>query len=163
MSANDQGGIAGVLSRIMLAVARLEVFAKKAKVQGRAAEAALFTAMVSSQQVHIRRLTMLLRGKVGDTEANQAEVTGHMLPGLISSLVPQVEEADAAGLEIVGTALDQAVQVDVGQGKLARRLSEGDQAVAYWLCPICGWLELEGPPERCPVCGALGSKFQEAG
>jgi rubrerythrin len=155
--------MAGVLSRIMLAAARLEVFAKKAKAQGKAAEAALFGAMAAAQQVHIRRLTMLLRGKVGDTEANLAEVTGHMLPGLISRLVPQVEEADAAGLEIVGTALDQAVQVDVRSGEMARRLSEGEQTAAYWLCPICGWLELEGPPERCPVCGALGSKFQEVG
>ncbi len=153
----------GVLSRIMLAAARLEIFAKKAKAQGKAPEAALFGAMATSQQVHIRRLTMLLRGKVGDTEANLAEVTGHMLPGLINSLLPQVEEADAAGLEIVGTALDQAVQVDVRHGAVARRLGEGDQAVAYWLCSICGWLELEGPPERCPVCGALGSKFQEVG
>ena len=161
MSAGNQEDMATTLGRTMLAAARLEMFAKKAAAQGEAAQAALYSALAASQQVQVRRLTMLLRGKVAASDDNLQELTSELLPGLIQRLAPQVQEADAAGLEIVGTALDQAVQVDVRQGELARRLGQGAGAEAYWLCPICGWLETRAAPERCPVCGSLGERFQD--
>ena len=31
-----------------------------------------------------------------------------------------------------------------------------------WVCPVCGYVhEGNEPPEKCPQCGAPGSKFQE--
>lgn len=31
-----------------------------------------------------------------------------------------------------------------------------------WVCPVCGYVyEGENPPEKCPQCGADGSKFTE--
>jgi rubrerythrin len=31
-----------------------------------------------------------------------------------------------------------------------------------WVCPVCGYVyEGEQPPEKCPQCGAAGSKFTE--
>ncbi|HEX2939238.1 MAG TPA: NADH peroxidase [Ruminiclostridium sp.] len=31
-----------------------------------------------------------------------------------------------------------------------------------WVCPVCGYVyEGENPPEKCPQCGAAGSKFTE--
>lgn len=31
-----------------------------------------------------------------------------------------------------------------------------------WVCPVCGYVyEGENPPEKCPQCGAAGSKFFE--
>ena len=31
-----------------------------------------------------------------------------------------------------------------------------------WVCSVCGYVyEGEQPPERCPQCGADGSKFKE--
>lgn len=31
-----------------------------------------------------------------------------------------------------------------------------------WICPVCGYVyEGENPPEKCPQCGAPGSKFTE--
>ena len=30
---------------------------------------------------------------------------------------------------------------------------------SFYLCPVCGYIELGEPPESCPICGAKGSKF----
>lgn len=30
-----------------------------------------------------------------------------------------------------------------------------------WLCPTCGHLEFKNPPEKCPVCGLPGQKYQK--
>ena len=29
----------------------------------------------------------------------------------------------------------------------------------FYLCPVCGHIELGSPPESCPICGAKGSKY----
>ena len=29
----------------------------------------------------------------------------------------------------------------------------------FYLCPICGYIELGAVPEKCPVCGAKGKVF----
>lgn len=153
--------LAQALCSVQLTSARLEMFAQKAQAQGRPAEEALFRALVASLGVQAHRLTMLLRGKVGDTTDNLRTLSEQLLPGLIRGLAAGVHRADAAGQEIVGTALDQAVQVDSGQAELARHLVPQDESPVYYLCPICGWLQTGQAPEKCPVCGASGGKFQE--
>jgi len=30
-----------------------------------------------------------------------------------------------------------------------------------YFCPVCGHLELGAPPDKCPVCGLGGAKFQK--
>jgi rubrerythrin len=29
----------------------------------------------------------------------------------------------------------------------------------YYICPICGFTHERSAPDKCPVCGAAGSKF----
>ena len=39
-------------------------------------------------------------------------------------------------------------------------MAEGkDLAADFFLCPVCGYIELGKAPEACPVCGAKGEKF----
>jgi rubrerythrin len=33
------------------------------------------------------------------------------------------------------------------------------QVSEFYLCPVCGYIELGAPPEKCPVCNTLGKKF----
>ncbi|MFH1176404.1 MAG: ferritin family protein, partial [Acidobacteriota bacterium] len=30
---------------------------------------------------------------------------------------------------------------------------------SFYLCPVCGHIELGAPPASCPICGARGEKF----
>lgn len=42
-------------------------------------------------------------------------------------------------------------------------LEAGEQAAEpfdYYVCPVCGYVEKRNAPERCPVCGAPGAKFE---
>jgi rubrerythrin len=29
----------------------------------------------------------------------------------------------------------------------------------FYLCPVCGHIEMDAAPENCPICGAKGEKF----
>ena len=35
-------------------------------------------------------------------------------------------------------------------------------AAKIFVCPVCGNLEIGAVPDKCPVCGLAGSKFQKA-
>ncbi len=30
----------------------------------------------------------------------------------------------------------------------------------YYVCQVCGYISGDEPPENCPVCGAVQSKFK---
>jgi rubrerythrin len=32
---------------------------------------------------------------------------------------------------------------------------------SFYLCPVCGHIELGQPPAACPICGAKGERFQK--
>ncbi len=149
------------LALAAVAQARLAVFAQKASVQGRTREAELFAALAASAGVHLRRFTMLLRGKVGETADNLAEAAGGMLPGLLKRYAGLVAAADQAGESVAGSALDQAAQVLSRQVELAGAAQDGPgEGEPYLLCPVCGWLALGQAPDNCPVCGCIAAKFQ---
>jgi rubrerythrin len=58
----------------------------------------------------------------------------------------------AVSAEAVHAKLYKLALEAVQQGK---DLSE----TRFYLCPICGDIELGNPPETCPICGAKGEKF----
>ena len=31
--------------------------------------------------------------------------------------------------------------------------------VEFYLCPVCGYIEMGKPPDSCSICGAKGEKF----
>lgn len=145
--------------RASLARARLEMFARQARSQGRDGQAEFYDALAASLKVHTRRFLMLMRGKLGDGEANQKETAGEMLPGLLRKYAELVAAADQSGKGVAGTALDQSAQVAQRQGELAQALA-GEGAGPYLVCSICGWMATHEAPERCPVCGAVREKFR---
>lgn len=163
MTSQSSDSLSRAFAQASLAAARLEVFAQKAKTQDRTEAAALFVALAASQKVHARRFLMLMRGKVEDTEANLSETIENMLPALLQSHARSAEAEQQAGGGVAATALDQAAEVTARQLALAKQMGQeapGGQKIL--VCPICGWLAQGQAPERCPVCSALGSKFQAA-
>ena len=58
-------------------------------------------------------------------------------------------KAEAVHAELYRRALEA-----VAQGKDLTELK-------FYLCPVCGHIEFGVPPERCPICKTLGSKFVE--
>ncbi|MCB2190968.1 MAG: hypothetical protein KQI62_05345 [Deltaproteobacteria bacterium] len=159
MSQAPQDQLQQAFVQASLALARLEMFAQQARSRQRDQEAEFYEALAASLRVHTRRFLMLMRGKLGDAEANLEETKVEMLPGLLQGYAGLVAEADRQGQRVAGTALDQSAQVAQRQGDLAQALGE-DGSADYLVCSICGWIATGSAPERCPVCGAVHEKFQ---
>ena len=140
-------------------------FALKAEDEGYPVIAKLFKAAAEAEMIHAKRLIGVL-DLVGSTQENlQAGIEGeteeftNMYPAFIE--VAQTEKQAAA--EVVFTHAMKAEQVHAGRYKLALEavLAGKDfEASAVYLCPVCGNVELEKPPARCPICGVPGAKFQ---
>ena len=58
----------------------------------------------------------------------------------------------AVKAEEVHSKLYAMAKEAVAQGK---DLPTGD----FYLCPICGYIELANPTQACPICGAKPEKF----
>jgi len=73
----------------------------------------------------------------------RATETGHKAKRMFGYAV----EAEAVHAKLYALALEA-----VHQGK---DLAE----TKFYLCPVCGHIELGEPPESCPICGTKASRF----
>lgn len=73
----------------------------------------------------------------------QAEADGHKAKKMFA----WAEKAEAVHAKLYQMALDAAKQ--------GKDLAES----SIYLCPICGHIEIGGPPDACPICGAKKDKF----
>jgi rubrerythrin len=35
-----------------------------------------------------------------------------------------------------------------------------EEAYDYYVCPVCGYTHKRSAPDRCPVCGTPGERFE---
>ena len=42
---------------------------------------------------------------------------------------------------------------------LAALNEKQEEEYDYYICPVCGYTENRGAPEKCPVCGVPGERF----
>jgi rubrerythrin len=79
---------------------------------------------------------------------------------------PMVEQAEAEAHR-AKLMFGYAVKAEAVHADLYRRALEAVEQnkditeARFYLCPVCGYIEFGVPPERCPICGALGAKFVE--
>ena len=58
-----------------------------------------------------------------------------------------------------------AVQAEAVHAKLYKLAFEAVQQgkdlteTSFYLCPVCGHIELDNAPESCPICGTKREKF----
>jgi rubrerythrin len=139
-------------------------FGRKAEQEGFANVARLFRTAAEAEAIHAFGHLNAMNG-IGSTADNlRAAVAGEtyeyteMYPPML-----QVAEAEnhkakrmfgfAVKAEAVHARLYQMALEAVAQGK--------DMAeTSFYLCPVCGHIELGKPPAACPICGAKGEKFR---
>lgn len=142
---------------------KYEAFAKAAEKEGFGNIARLFRTTARAEQIHAEghlkamdainsTLENLKAAKGGETYEfedmyppmlEQAEKEGHKAKKMFKYAI----EAEKVHAELYELAI-RAVQ----EGK---DLSE----VNFYLCPICGHIEMGTPPAECPICGAPASKY----
>jgi rubrerythrin len=137
-------------------------FAKKAEQEGFANVARLFRAAAEAETIHALAHFAAMDG-VGSTADNlKAAVAGETFE-FTTMYPPMLERATAVGHKakrMFGLALEaEAVHAKLYQQALDAVAEGKDLATDFFLCPVCGYIELGKAPEACPVCGAKGEKF----
>ena len=140
-------------------------FARKAEQEGFANVARLFRTAAEAETIHAHGHLMAMNG-IGATADNlRAAVAGEtyeyteMYPPMLRQALAENHKAQrmfgyAVKAEAVHAGLYKMALEAVMQGK---DLSE----TSFYLCPVCGHIELGQPPAACPICGARGEKFQK--
>ena len=140
-------------------------FARKAEQEGFANVARLFRTAAEAETIHaLGHLGAL--GGVGATADNlRAAIEGEtheyssMYPPMLQQAITDEHKAKrmfgyALKAEAVHAKLYQMALDAVAQGK---DLAE----TRFYLCPVCGHIELGEPPASCPICGAAKDKFMQ--
>lgn len=139
-------------------------FAKAAEKEGKTNLAKLFRAVAEGETIHaLKHLGNL--GQINDSVENlKAAIAGEtyeietMYPGFIADAEAEGEKAAEIGFvganEVEKIHLKQfteaLVQVEAGEDIASQK---------YFVCQVCGQLELADAPEHCPVCKAPKSSF----
>jgi rubrerythrin len=139
-------------------------FAEKADKEGYPQVARLFRAAGAAETIHAHNHLRVLKG-VGATADNlKAAVAGethefeHMYPEMIEAAKA---EGDKSALRTFEYANDvEKVHAALYQG-LLDNLGSSQEDYPYYVCPTCGYTAEKSAPDKCPVCGAKGSVFEE--
>lgn len=138
-------------------------FAKKAAKDGFPNIARLFRTTAEAETIHAHGHLGALGG-IGSTAENlQAAIGGEtyeytkMYPPMLKQAVADKHPARrmfayAVKAEAVHAKLYQMALEAAREGK---DLSE----TSFYLCPVCGHIELGNPPDHCPICNEPGDEF----
>lgn len=138
-------------------------FARKAEQDGFPNVAKLFRTTAEAERIHADGHFKAMEG-VGSTATNlQAAIGGEtyefkeMYPPMLDQakrdnhkaarMFGYAAEAEAVHAKLYAMALEAV--------KNGKDLSVGE----IYLCPVCGHIEFGTPPEKCPICGTLASKY----
>ncbi len=145
---------------------RYLAFAAKAEADGFPRIAKLFRAAAAAETGHAHAHLRALDG-VGETKDNlQAAIDGEAHE--FKEMYPQfIREAEAEGQQKALFSFRNAMAVEETHYNLYSQaletLRQGNDlaATSIHVCGVCGHTALGGAPEKCPVCGAPASKFEE--
>lgn len=139
-------------------------FARRAQRDGLPGIARLFRAAAEAETIHALGHLQSMEG-VGDTRKNLEEAVAGETYEFTDMYPPMVERAEAEkhrGLKMLKYALAaEMIHASLFSKALEALLAGKDLDVEIYVCPVCGELEIGTPSEKCPICGALGSKFEK--
>jgi len=142
------------------------IFAEIAEAEGHHGIAGLFKAAAQSEDVHLRCHLRSLEG-IGSTVENLKEaIEGERYE--YTEMYPEfASKAKEEGMKEARLCFNYAKMVEERHESL---YSEALEAVSsgkdlsqhtYFVCQVCGNLEIDGLPKSCPVCGNPEEVFRE--
>ncbi len=140
-------------------------FAKKAEADGFPNIARLFRTAAEAETIHAHGHLEAMGG-VGSTADNLKAAIGgetyeytRMYPPMLKAATEEKHQARRM--------FSYAVEAEAVHAKLYQKALEAAQQgkdlaeTKFYLCPVCGYIELGSPPDKCPICGALGDEFAQ--
>ncbi len=137
-------------------------FARKAEEEGYPQVARLFRAAAEAELIHALNHLRAM-GAIGNTVENLKSAMQGENYEWVSMYPPFVEQAEREGNKRARTSFEYAMEVEKTHENLYRQalesLSPDMEEYDYYVCPVCGHTHPRNAPDKCPVCGAPGSKF----
>lgn len=138
-------------------------FATVAAKEGFPNIAKLFRTIAEAERIHAEGHLRNL-DKIGTTVDNlQAGIDGETYE-FTTMYPPMLQTAEAEGHK-AKRIFRYAVEAEKVHAKLyalaleAAKRGEDLAVTKIYLCPICGHVEFNEPPEQCPICGAKKEKY----
>jgi len=123
----------------------------------------LFRTTAEAERIHAEGHLRSLDG-VGSTKDNlQAARDGETYE--YTTMYPPMLELAKAENHRARSMFGYAVKAEAVHAELYRRALEAvaqgkDLAeTAFYLCPVCGYIEFGEPPANCPICGTKADRF----
>jgi rubrerythrin len=142
---------------------RYLAYARKAEEDGYPQVARLFRAAAHAETIHALNHFRAM-GEIKSTAENlQAAIGGENYE--VESMYPSfIADAEQEGEKQALRSFKWAWEVEKVHEELYRKaletLEQRGETFDYYVCPVCGYTHERGAPEKCPVCGAPGSKFE---
>ncbi len=138
-------------------------FAKKAELEGFTNVARLFRTAAEAETIHALGHLNALDAVKTTAENLKAAVEGetYEYQDMYPPMLTQAQTENHKGKRMIGFAV-KAEAVHANLSKLAlEAVSQGKDLseTNFYLCPVCGHVEMGTPPATCPICGAKGEKF----
>jgi rubrerythrin len=140
---------------------RYLAFAKKAEEEGYKQVAKLFRAAAEAETVHAHAHLRVLGGAKSTKDNLQEAIAGETHE--FKTMYPEfIAKAKAEAIKAAETSFDYANQVEKIHAALYEKALANlgkNEAVDYYVCPVCGNTVEGKAPDKCPICNVPGSKF----
>jgi rubrerythrin len=138
-------------------------FAKKADDEGYPQVARLFRAAAAAETVHALNHFRTL-GEIKTTAENLKTAMGGENHEVVEMYPEFIKDAEAAEDKKALLTFRWAWEVEkVHEGlyrKALESLGKEQGEFDYYVCPVCGYTHERGAPDKCPVCGTPGKRFE---
>lgn len=138
-------------------------FAKIAEAEGKKGLAQLFRVAAEGETVHALGHFSVAGGTEESMENLKKAIAGETYE--FTQMYPQfLEEAKTEGNAQAVVSFQRANEVEKEHEKLFQEALEKNGDIAekeYYVCDVCGHVEIGGAPEKCPVCGVPKEKFRK--
>lgn len=139
-------------------------FAKKADEDGLPQVARLFRAAAHAEFVHAQNHFRAMEAIKSTAENLQAAIEGENYE-VVSMYPPFIAQAAEEGQKRAKTSFNWAWEVEKCHEELYRSALAGldhpQETYDYYVCPVCGYTHPRSVPEKCPVCGTPGARFEQ--
>ena len=142
---------------------KYSAFAKKAEQDGFPGIARLFRLTAQAEKIHAEGHLKSMDGVESTATNLQAAIDGETHE-FTKMYPPMVQQAEKDGHK-AKRMFEYAVAAESVHARLYKQALDAAKSgkdlgtMEFFLCPVCGNIEFGQAPEKCPVCGTLGSKF----
>jgi rubrerythrin len=142
---------------------KYRAFAKKAEQDGLPNIARLFRTAAEAERIHAEGHLKAMDGIGSSVDNLKAAIGGetYEFSDMYPPMLAQAEAEDHKAKRMFKYAVQaEAVHARIYAMALEAAQQGKDMAQAqFYLCPVCGYIELGQPTADCPICGTKAGKF----